>query len=261
MKNMPVGSQILGVDLAPIKPIRGVKTFIGDITTQKCRQAIRKESGGQLMDVVLHDGAPNVGGAWSSEAYGQSWLVLESLRMATDVLNPGGIFVTKIFRSKDYSALLYAFNQLFNKVEATKPAASRNASAEIFVVCQGYKAPAKIDARLLDPKHLFNDVTEAPKNAGPDALLKAKVKQRRFREGYEEGLSTSRKVVSAAAFISGENPVEMLGKYTSLALDGDEAQGKIVFSFEIGLTIKVGFFHTNQYLYLRVLSIPYELLS
>jgi AdoMet-dependent rRNA methyltransferase SPB1 len=225
VKNMPVGSQILGVDLAPIKPIRGVKTFIGDITTQKCRQAIRKESGGQLMDVVLHDGAPNVGGAWASEAYGQSWLVLESLRMATDVLAPGGIFVTKIFRSKDYSALLYAFNQLFNKVEATKPAASRNASAEIFVVCQGYKAPAKIDPRLLDPKHLFNDVTEAPKNAGPDALLKAKVKQRRFREGYEEGLSTTRKVVSVAAFIMGENPVEMLGKYTSFALDGDDSQG------------------------------------
>lgn len=56
VKHMPVGSLIIGVDLAPIKPIRGVKTLLGDITTQKCRQAIRKEANGSLMDVVLHDG-------------------------------------------------------------------------------------------------------------------------------------------------------------------------------------------------------------
>lgn len=226
VKNMPVGSTIIAVDLVPIKPIRGVKTLIGDITTQQCRQAIRKEAGGALMDVVLCDGAPNVGGAWSSEAYSQSWLVLEALRMATDVLAPKGTFVTKVFRSKDYTALLYALNQLFTKVEATKPAASRNASAEIFVVCQGYKAPAKIDPRLLDAKYIFQEVAEAPKNMGPDALIKQKIKQKRHREGYEEGTSLARKVLSAAAFIAADNPVELLGQNTSIALDGPESEGE-----------------------------------
>ena len=62
-------------------------------------QAIKKEAGGSLMDAVIHDGAPNVGGAWASEAYSQSALVLESLRLACDVLAPRGTFVTKIFRS------------------------------------------------------------------------------------------------------------------------------------------------------------------
>jgi hypothetical protein len=31
------------------------------------------------------------------------------------------------------------------------------------VVCLGYKAPAKVDPRLLDPKVLFQEVAEAPK--------------------------------------------------------------------------------------------------
>ncbi|PNW75509.1 hypothetical protein CHLRE_12g529500v5 [Chlamydomonas reinhardtii] len=219
-KTMPVGSLILGVDLAPIKPIRGVKTLVQDITTQQCRTAIKREAGGAKMDVVLHDGAPNVGGAWASEAYNQSSLVLDSLRLAVETLAPKGTFVTKIFRSKDYNALLYAFNQLFDKVEATKPAASRNTSAEIFVVCLGFKAPAKIDPRLLDSKILFQEVAEPKKVMGPEALLRQKIKQRRFREGYDEGFSTSQRITSALAFLVSDGPVEMLGNFTEMALEG-----------------------------------------
>ena len=36
-KAMPLTSLIVGVDLVPIKPIRGVKTLVHDITTQACR--------------------------------------------------------------------------------------------------------------------------------------------------------------------------------------------------------------------------------
>jgi AdoMet-dependent rRNA methyltransferase SPB1 len=72
------------------------------VPVKKCprlaSQAIKKEAGGEVIECVLHDGAPNVGGAWSSEAYSQSALVLEALRLAADVLGPGGSFVTKVFR-------------------------------------------------------------------------------------------------------------------------------------------------------------------
>lgn len=94
---MPNGSLILGVDLNPISPIPGVKTLVGDITTTECRAAItRVFAGGEKADVVLHDGSPNVGGAWVHDAYGQSELTLKALRLAVDFLAPHGMFITKV---------------------------------------------------------------------------------------------------------------------------------------------------------------------
>jgi AdoMet-dependent rRNA methyltransferase SPB1 len=93
---MPKDSLIIGVDLAPIKPIPKVITFQSDITTEKCRATIRSHLKTWKADCVLHDGAPNVGTAWVQDSYNQAELALHSLKLATEFLIEGGTFVVRI---------------------------------------------------------------------------------------------------------------------------------------------------------------------
>ncbi|EJT99884.1 FtsJ-domain-containing protein [Dacryopinax primogenitus] len=216
-KYMPVNSVIVGVDLVPIKAIPRVITHAADITTPRCRTLLRESLKDWQADVVLHDGAPNVGTAWVQDAYTQSELVLMSLKLAVEFLIKGGTFVTKVFRSADYNNLLWVFNQLFGRVEATKPPSSRNVSAEIFVVCRDFLAPAKIDPKFLNPKHVFKELSmsKPTENAAMNVNAHENVfqpsKKRRQRDGYAEGDYTLFHSATAEDFVRGDDPITLLG--------------------------------------------------
>jgi AdoMet-dependent rRNA methyltransferase SPB1 len=226
---MPAQSIIIGVDLAPIKPIPRVISFQSDITTEKCRTTIRQHLKHWKADTVLHDGAPNVGTAWVQDAFSQAELVLQSMKLATEFLVEGGTFVTKVFRSKDYNALLWVFKQLFTSVEATKPPSSRNVSAEIFVVCRGYKAPKHLDPKFLDPRHVFAELADPTPNN--EARVFNPEKKKRRREGYEEGDWTQFKEIPVTEFINTTDPIAILGQYNKLSFQqppsGDIALGTL----------------------------------
>ena len=95
---MPADSPCIGVDLAPIKPVTKCIALQEDITSQRCRVAIRRHLLDAKVDVVLHDGAPNVGTSWLQDAYGQNELTIFALRLAVDFLQPGG------FRRQDVNS-------------------------------------------------------------------------------------------------------------------------------------------------------------
>ncbi|KAI0034276.1 FtsJ-domain-containing protein [Vararia minispora EC-137] len=227
-KYMPANSLIVGVDLVPIKPIPRVSTFAADITTSHCRNLLRGELKDWKADVVLHDGAPNVGTAWVQDAYSQSELVLMSLKLAVEFLAKGGTFVTKVFRSVDYNNLIWVFSQLFGKVEATKPPSSRNVSAEIFVVCRDFHAPKQVDPKFLDPKHVFKDLAvsastdKGSNSANAQLNVFQPEKKRRKRDGYEDGNYTLFKSVGVSEFVRSSDPVSILGSVNQMTFDTDE---------------------------------------
>lgn len=188
-------TQIVAVDILPIRKIvaksqQTITTIVGDITTDKCKAEINRAINHVDVDVVLHDGAPNVGASYDKDAYEQIELSVHALRCATHHLKKGGVFVTKIYRSRDSPSFQWVIQQLFETVTSFKPKASRPQSAEIFYVCQGYLKPQKIDPRLLDPKHIF-EIVQGDTTGGQIESSKFHVfhkswdKQKRHRDGYD----------------------------------------------------------------------------
>lgn len=213
-KFMPVSSVIVGIDLVPIKAIHNVITLQSDITTPECRSKLKKELKTWKADVILNDGAPNIGKSWLHDAYNQNRLTLSALQLASEFLMRGGWFVTKIFRSKDYNALIWVCGKLFKKVHATKPQASRNESAEIFVVCQNYLAPDSIDPKFFDPSYLFEDVgNETTEKMKRSDLLKQSIRTKKPKaEGYEPDDYTLHHKINASDFIQSNSHIQLLSK-------------------------------------------------
>lgn len=159
-QEMPSPRKIIGIDLDPIKSLGSdTISFMGDITTLECRKTLIRYLEGHMADIFVHDGAPNFGASKDRDMFVQNDLVLHALKLATEFLKEGGIFVTKIFRSENFFKITKVLEDLFETVDVTKPLSSRNESAEIFAVCRRFKNPEDIDPSIFNSEVLFYDET------------------------------------------------------------------------------------------------------
>ena len=143
---------IIALDLLPFEPVEGVHFIQGDFREDAVVQALEQALAGRAVDVVVSDMAPNLSGIESSDAARIAHLVELAIEFTHKHLRPDGALVCKVFHGSGYSQLIERFKSVFRTVKPIKPKASRDRSAETFLIGIGLKPEASaVDIRRSAP--------------------------------------------------------------------------------------------------------------
>ena len=131
---------IIALDLLPMEPVQGVVFLQGDIREPEVLQRLASEMHGRQADLVLSDMAPNLSGIAAADAARIENLVELALEFAQGHMKARGTLVVKVFHGAVYEQLVRRFRETFVVVKRIKPKASRDKSAETFLVGSGLKS-------------------------------------------------------------------------------------------------------------------------
>jgi 23S rRNA (uridine2552-2'-O)-methyltransferase len=130
---------IIALDILPFEPIEGVQFIQGDFREDAVAARLAQALGGRPVDLVVSDMAPNLSGIESADSARIAHLVELAVEFAERHLKPEGALVCKCFHGSGYSQLVRLFKDRFRIVKPIKPKASRDKSAETFLVGLGLK--------------------------------------------------------------------------------------------------------------------------
>lgn len=132
-----VDGSIVALDLLPMEPVDGVQVLQGDFRDAEVLARLESVVGTRRVDVVLSDMAPNLSGIESSDAARIADLVELAVDFAGHHLADDGALVAKVFHGSGYSQLVELFRRSFRVAKPLKPKASRDRSAETFLIGLG----------------------------------------------------------------------------------------------------------------------------
>jgi 23S rRNA (uridine2552-2'-O)-methyltransferase len=130
---------LVAVDILPMEPIAGATVLQEDFTTKKGLEAVRTALSGRQVDLVLSDMAPNLSGIAVSDQARSMYLAELARDFARLQLKREGAFLVKIFQGAGYDDYLKSLRRAFQKVVVRKPGASRDESAEQYLLARGLK--------------------------------------------------------------------------------------------------------------------------
>ena len=130
--------RVIAIDLLEMPEIPGVRFAQLDFHAADAPERLKAMLGGGA-DLVMSDMAANTTGHRKTDQLRIVGLVEIAAAFASEVLNPGGAFLAKVFQSGADAELLTQLKRDYASVRHVKPAASRQDSSERYVLATGFR--------------------------------------------------------------------------------------------------------------------------
>jgi 23S rRNA (uridine2552-2'-O)-methyltransferase len=131
--------RVIAIDMHGMDAIAGVTIFKKDFYDADAPQLLMAALGGKNADAVLSDMAAHATGHRQTDHINIMALAEAGFEFARKVLKPGGTYLAKVLRGGTEGELLKLLKKDFVEVRHVKPKASRDDSAELFVLATGFR--------------------------------------------------------------------------------------------------------------------------
>jgi 23S rRNA (uridine2552-2'-O)-methyltransferase len=131
--------RVIALDLLEMPALPGVEFIQGDFSDEAVLERLRSILGGERVDLVISDMAPNMSGMPDVDHDRSMHLVDLAVEFAEQALRPGGDLLMKVFQGREFQPLITRLRSRFESVKFRKPKASRARSAELYVLARGYR--------------------------------------------------------------------------------------------------------------------------
>jgi 23S rRNA (uridine2552-2'-O)-methyltransferase len=131
--------KVVAIDMHGMEPIAGVTILHKDFYDEDAPAALIHALGGEKADAVISDMAGHATGHRQTDHIQIIALAETAYDFARTILKPGGTFLAKVLRGGTEGEILKLMKQDFASVRHIKPKASRDDSAELFVLALGFR--------------------------------------------------------------------------------------------------------------------------
>ena len=128
--------RVIALDILEMPPLAGVEFLHGDFREDAVLSSLEATLGGQSVDLVLSDMAPNKSGMDAVDQPPMMHLAELAMDCADRHLRPGGAFLIKLFHGEGFDDYVRELRKRYAKVSIRKPAASRKRSPEVYALAQ-----------------------------------------------------------------------------------------------------------------------------